>query len=88
MGRCSDKPRDIVWQSDKPLRLRARKVRLNSGGYDDGGAYWGHGPPLWQLHGEDDTQRLSFFARGRDKYAAFVSTLAEIRATGIKCEIR
>ena len=24
-----------------------RRVRLNSGGYDRGGAYWGVGMPLW-----------------------------------------
>ena len=30
--------------------VRLFKVRLNSGGYDDGGAYWGHGGsdgPVW-----------------------------------------
>lgn len=25
-----------------------RRVRLNSGGYDSSGAYWGHGAPLYQ----------------------------------------
>jgi hypothetical protein len=28
-------------------RIRLFRVRLNSGGYDDGGAYWGLGVPLW-----------------------------------------
>lgn len=32
----------------EPGTLRLFKVRLDSGGYDDGGAYWGHGPGfLW-----------------------------------------
>lgn len=35
-------------------RLYLRRVRLNGGGYDDGGAYWGHGAPLYWAHGEDD----------------------------------
>lgn len=26
-----------------PRKLRLFRVRLDSGGYDDGGAYWGHG---------------------------------------------
>lgn len=26
---------------------RCFKVNLDSGGYDDGGAYWGHGEPLY-----------------------------------------
>ena len=31
--------------TDRPLYLR--RVPLDSGGYDRGGAYWGHGTPLW-----------------------------------------
>lgn len=27
--------------------VRLFRVRLDAGGYDDGGAYWGHGQPLW-----------------------------------------
>lgn len=32
---------------DKSIRIF--RVRLNSGGYDDGGAYWGLGAPLYCL---------------------------------------
>lgn len=32
-------------------RTYLRRVRLNSGGYDRGGAYWGIGQPLWCLWG-------------------------------------
>lgn len=35
-------------------RFYLRRVRLNAGGYDDGGAYWGHGLPLYHYHGADD----------------------------------
>lgn len=28
-------------------KIRLFKVAINSGGYDDGGAYWGHGAPLY-----------------------------------------
>lgn len=31
----------------KPRSVRVFKVRIDSGGYDDGGAYWGHGKPLY-----------------------------------------
>jgi hypothetical protein len=30
---------------DGPITLR--RIRLNSGGYDSGGAYWGYGAPLF-----------------------------------------
>lgn len=29
-----------------------RKVDLDSGGYDRGGAYWGHGAPIWSALSE------------------------------------
>lgn len=30
-----------------PRSVRLFRVRIDSGGYDDGGAYWGHGAPLY-----------------------------------------
>lgn len=30
-----------------PRSVRLFRVRLDAGGYDDGGAYWGHGGALW-----------------------------------------
>lgn len=33
--------------TDQPRSVRLFKVRLDSGGYDDGGAYWGHGQPIY-----------------------------------------
>lgn len=42
MGRPSSSE---VTKGDR--RCRLFRVRLDSGGYDDGGAYWGHGAPLW-----------------------------------------
>lgn len=37
-------------RSESPLghsRVRLFRVRINRGGYDDGGAYWGIGKPLY-----------------------------------------
>jgi len=39
MGRTSYGILDNV----EPRKLRLFRVRLDNGGYDDGGAYWGHG---------------------------------------------
>jgi hypothetical protein len=39
MGRCSLHP--------TPGKVHLYRVRLNQGGYDKGGAYWGIGAPLW-----------------------------------------
>jgi len=40
-----------------PLYLR--RIRLNSGGYDAGGAYWGLGTALWYV--EDQRGNSHFF---------------------------
>ena len=51
-----------------PLRLALRRVRINRSGYDDGGAYWGLGPPLYWTGDEDGT--VSRYLRAPDRAAA------------------
>lgn len=46
-----------------PLYLR--RVRINSGGYDSGGAYWGLGPPLWCVEDQDGNSQF-FRAASRE----------------------
>ena len=46
MGRNATDP-DGRLKFDTTAKLSLRKVPLNSGGYDPGGAYWGAGEPLW-----------------------------------------
>lgn len=38
---------------DSAIKFRLERVRLDSGGYDNGGAYWGHGSPLFHAWGDD-----------------------------------
>ena len=53
-----------------PLRLR--RIPINSGGYDRGGAYWGIGAPLW--HVEDQDGNAQFLrARSRDDAKAKIA---------------
>lgn len=49
-------------------RFRLARVRIDSGGYDSGGAYWGLGAPLFRFESEDG--QLSGFLRARDREAA------------------
>ena len=48
-------------------RIYLHRVRLNSGGYDRGGAYWGLGPPLFVAM--DQTGETAFL-RARSRNAA------------------
>jgi hypothetical protein len=46
MGRDSDPLETITG------KVHLERVRLDRGGYDNGGAYWGVGLPLWRVWNE------------------------------------
>lgn len=57
--------------------VRLFRVRLNSGGYDDGGAYWGTGEALWcALDGDGNRQ----FVRAPSRFLAAVKLDIPARA--------
>lgn len=47
-------------------RCRLFRVRLDSGGYDDGGHYWGTGSPLYCCESSDGTLRVFIRHPSRD----------------------
>lgn len=51
---------------DKAAKCRLFRVPLDSGGYDQGGAYWGIGKPLYCALGED----FQDFTRASDREEA------------------
>lgn len=66
-----------------PMRLRLVRVRIDSGGYDSGGAYWGIGSPLYRAVSLDSvptrfstgyatgrTEPVNLFLRAKDRAAA------------------
>ncbi|MCA2999647.1 MAG: hypothetical protein ING75_13710 [Rhodocyclaceae bacterium] len=66
-----------------PVKLYLNKVRLNAGGYDSGGAYWGSGEKvghLWVAFGEETTdqgEQIEIFVRGFTRDKAKQAVLAE-----------
>jgi hypothetical protein len=69
MGRASLIPSKEVAET---MRVSLRRVRINGGGYDDGGAYWGHGQPLYWAGDDDGIIDIWFRARDRDDAKAQV----------------
>ncbi|WP_145960510.1 hypothetical protein [Novosphingobium meiothermophilum] len=65
MGRRSTRTGDVL-PSDPPLYLR--RVYLDNGGYDPGGAYWGLGQPLYWCGNADGT--VDFFLRAGSRAEA------------------
>lgn len=49
--------------------VRIFRVRINSGGYDDGGAYWGIGEPLYCAIDDDGNRK---FIRAASRFLAAV----------------
>lgn len=56
-------------------KVSLRRVPINSGGYDSGGAYWGLGGPLFWARDEEGT--LEWFFRARDREAAKAHVLSQ-----------
>lgn len=54
-------------QIDYGARLYLRRVRLDSGGYDEGGAYWGLGQKLWAYGDGEDWRYMRAFDRDAAK---------------------
>ena len=64
MGRRNCLPDD----TGAPIKLRLERMRLDSGGYDSGGAYWGGPSTMWVAHHEEEG--YEFFVRAPDREAA------------------
>lgn len=56
-------------------RVYLRRLRLDSGGYDEGGAYWGHGAPIYWAYALDGAFDITLRARSRK--AAKAAILAD-----------
>lgn len=56
-------------ERELPGFVRLFKVRLDSGGYDDGGAYWGHGGGYLYCAIDDDGNRQFTRAYSRERAA-------------------
>lgn len=60
--------RDNIIEVTFPVKFHLERVLLDSGGYDNGGAYWGLGDPLYVAFGEGEleVQEMFFRAKSRD----------------------
>lgn len=80
MGRLESRPG--YPDRDKPLKFHLTRVKIDAGGYDIGGAYWGLGAPLycaeccqWIESEERDIYALRFYrANNRDAAKQAVKT--------------
>ena len=61
MGRCS------IW-GEPEANIHLHRIDLKDGGYDEGGAYWGLGLPLF--HAFDEEENLYAFLRAENIKAA------------------
>ena len=55
---------------NKPYKFRMERVKLDSGGYDNGGAYWGRDLPLYYARADDPSEEddsTELFLRAFDR---------------------
>lgn len=62
-------------------KVHLARVNLDSGGYDRGGAYWGHGEPIF-VAWDDDGGEL--YVRAQSREAAKVKIAAEHHEEGLR----
>jgi hypothetical protein len=55
-------------------KIHLQRIRIDSGGYDAGGAYWGLGQPLWCAMDQDGN---TLFFRAPDRATAKARILAD-----------
>lgn len=67
-GAPMGRPSYGIAENCEPRSVSLFLVRLDRGGYDDGGAYWGHGAPIWCARTDDGT--LFQTVRAPDRAAA------------------
>lgn len=58
---------------DASRKFHLRRIRLDAGGYDSGGAYWGIGTPLYWACCASGS--IEFFFRAKDRIAAKAETV-------------
>lgn len=74
--RLTDARRELTAAESSPgdcQRFHLVRMPLDSGGYDSGGAYWGHGDPMWRYESADG--QIGGFDRARDRAAAKLAVL-------------
>lgn len=64
----------ILSDKDQPYQITIRRVVLDQGGYDIGGAYWGTGMPLWRAFNDEG---LNYFFRAVSYAVAVAEVIAE-----------
>ena len=57
-------------EGDDTGRFTLRRVRLDSGGYDPGGAYWGHAEPLYWYAADTEHGQVDGYVRARTRERA------------------
>lgn len=72
------KPDDLA-----PRTVHLFRVRLDSGGYDAGGAYWGHGEPLFCA---TDGENYREFTRARNREHAAI--ILDLKPESLKARLK
>jgi len=74
MGRC-----DHITEPDAPIKFHLVKLRWVDGDYDQGGAYWGCGDPIFHAWGDGLEEEQEMFIRAPSRFHARLMVCKEFR---------
>lgn len=74
IGRGDDTPAD----PGVSIKLHLTRMRIDAGGYDTGGAYWGIGDHMYCAEGETDTESARIFVRAKNRQDAKAKILRKL----------
>jgi len=59
--------KDNITETSYPVKFHLQRVYLDCGGYDNGGAYWGQGTPLYRAWGDGSEEQQEVFFRAHSR---------------------
>jgi len=62
--------RDTITEPDYPVKFHLRKLRFVDQCYDQGGAYWGMGNPIYHAWGDGAEHEQEVFVRAASRIEA------------------
>lgn len=74
MGRAN-----LITEPDAPVKFRMVKLRFVDYDYDEGGAYWGMGNPIYHAWGDAEMGEQEMFVRAATRTEAKAQIVAEFR---------
>jgi hypothetical protein len=89
-SRGADHGRPAFLPSDRSMKVKLRlaRLRLDQGGYDKGGAYWGGRKPGWHIYWAESLEEFELAPLARPNFGTVEMTVDAVSREDAKRRIR